>query len=43
MAKALTPVEMEWTPTLLLGDKQSLRNLAKMQPPLYAAPGFLKG
>ena len=43
MAKALTPVEMEWTPTLLLGDKQSLRSLAKMQPPLYAAPGFLKG
>jgi hypothetical protein len=43
MAKALTPVEVECTPTILMADDQALRNLAKKQPPFYEAPGFLKG
>ncbi len=43
MAKALTPVEIECTPTLLMADDQSLRNLVKRQRPFYQAPGFLKG
>lgn len=42
MAKALTPVEMEWTPTLLIADDQSLRNMAKQQRPFYESPQFLK-
>lgn len=42
IVKALTPVEMEWTPTVLMADDASLRNLAERQPPFYAAPGFLK-
>ena len=42
MAKALTPVEMEWTSGVLLADDRSLRNLAKQQPPFYEAPDFLK-
>jgi hypothetical protein len=43
MAKALTPVEIECTPTLLMADPQSLRNLAKKQRPFYEGPGFLQG
>ncbi len=42
MAKALTPVEMEWTTALLMGDDRSLRNLAEQQAPYYQAPGFLQ-
>lgn len=42
MAKALTPVEMEWTVGVMLADDRSLRNLAKQQRPFYAAPDFLK-
>jgi len=42
MAKALTPVEMECVPALLMADDQSLRNLKKQTPPFYARPDFLK-
>jgi hypothetical protein len=42
IAKALTPVEMECVPALLLADDQSLRNLTKIRPPFYARPDFLK-
>jgi hypothetical protein len=42
MAKALTPVEMEWTPTILMADDQSLRNLVKKKRPFFQSPGFLK-
>jgi hypothetical protein len=42
MAKALTPVEIECVPALLLADDQSLRNLTKQKPPFYARPDFLK-
>jgi hypothetical protein len=41
MAKALTPVEMECVPAVLMADDQSLRNLMKQKPPFYARPGFL--
>lgn len=43
MAKALTPVQMEWTVKRLRGDDASLRELAERQPPFYAARGFLQG
>jgi hypothetical protein len=43
MAKALTPVEMEWTTAVITADDQSLRNLAKQTPPFYARPNFLQG
>jgi hypothetical protein len=42
MAKALTPVEMECVPAMLMADDQSLRNLTKQKPPFYARPDFLK-
>jgi hypothetical protein len=42
MAKALTPVEMECVPAVLMADDQSLRNLSKQKPPFYARPDFLK-
>jgi hypothetical protein len=42
MVKALTPVEMECVPAMLMADDQSLRNLAKQKPPFYARPDFLK-
>ena len=42
MAKALTPVEMECVPAMLMADDQSLRNLTKINPPFYARPDFLK-
>lgn len=35
MAKALTPVEMDWTSSLLLLDKQSFENLARSNQPFY--------
>lgn len=40
MAKALTPLGMEWTSAMLLGDDKSLGNLAKMYPPFYEAADF---
>jgi hypothetical protein len=42
MAKALTPVEMECVPAVLMADDQSLRNLTKQKPPFYTRPDFLK-
>ena len=42
MAKALTPVEIECLPAVLMADDQSLRNLTKQKPPFYARPDFLK-
>jgi hypothetical protein len=42
MAKALTPVEMECVPAVLMADDQSLRNLTKQKVPFYARPDFLK-
>lgn len=41
MVKALTPVEMECVPAVLMADDQSLRNLTKQKPPFYARPDFL--
>lgn len=41
MAKALTPVEMDWVTSVMLSDDHSLRNLAAQQPPFYQAPDFL--
>jgi len=41
MAKALTPVQMEWAATLLRGEDQAFHQLAEHQPPFYAARGFL--
>lgn len=35
MAKALTPVEMNWTSSILMADKQSLKNLARQHRPFY--------
>lgn len=43
MAKALTPVQMEWAVTQLRGEDASFRRLAECQPPFYAAHGFLEG
>ena len=40
--KALTPVELECVPAVLMADDQSLRNLTKQKPPFYARPDFLK-
>lgn len=42
MAKALTPVEMEWSASTLMADDRSLRNLSKKQRPFYEAANFLK-
>ena len=41
MAKALTPVQMDWTATLLRGKDAAFQNLAARQPPFYHARGFL--
>lgn len=41
MTKALTPVEMDWSVGSMMGDDNSLRNLAIEHPPFYAAPDFL--
>ena len=38
MAKALSPVEMEWTTAVIMADEQSLRNLARQRAPFYSAP-----
>jgi len=42
MAKALTPVEMEWVIGVMVADDNSLRNLSKQAPPFYARADFLK-
>lgn len=42
MAKALTPVEMEWNVASMMGDDKSLSTLSKQQHPFYQAPDFLK-
>ena len=42
MAKALTPVEMEWTTAVMMADDKSLRNLAKQRRPFYEAHDFLR-
>jgi hypothetical protein len=42
LPKALTPVEMECVPAMLMADDHSLRNLTKLNPPFYARPDFLK-
>jgi len=42
MAKALSPVEMDWTPMAVMADDDSLRKLAKQHPPFYQAADFLK-
>lgn len=42
MAKALTPVEMNWTSSLLMADNRALRSLAEDQAPFYQAADFLK-
>lgn len=41
MAKALTPVQMDWAATLLRGEDAAFDNLAARQPPFYRARGFL--
>ena len=41
MAKALTPVEIEWSSMVMMAEDQSLRNLSKQQKPFYQAAGFL--
>ncbi|MBE7497619.1 MAG: enhanced serine sensitivity protein SseB C-terminal domain-containing protein [Verrucomicrobiaceae bacterium] len=41
MAKALTPVQMEWTTSLLRGGHEAFRELAGNHPPFYAARDFL--
>ncbi len=43
MAKALTPVQMEWAATLLRGEDTAFQQLAERHPPFYAARGFLEG
>lgn len=40
IAKAVTPVEMEWSAMALMADEMSLRNLAKEHPPFYASDSF---
>src|SRR5471030_2025466 len=42
MAKALTPVEMEWATGVMMADDNSLRRLAEKHPPFYQAHDFLK-
>lgn len=42
MAKALTPVEMEWSSMLLMADGASIEKMATRHRPFYAAPGFAK-
>ncbi len=40
MAKALTPVEMEWTSALMMADDESFRRLSKESPPFYRSKDF---
>ncbi len=40
MAKALTPVEMEWIAGTMMADDQSLRHLARRHSPFYTSPEF---
>lgn len=42
MAKALTPVEMEWESGAIMADDHNLRRLAQDHPPFYQAPDFLR-
>lgn len=42
MAKALTPVQMDWAATLLRGEDAAFENLAARQPPFYRARGFME-
>ena len=42
MAKALTPVHIEWNSGVMMGEDIMLRRLAERQPPFYTAPGFLE-
>jgi hypothetical protein len=42
MAKALTPVEMEWESGAIMADDDSLRRLAQEHAPFYRAPDFLQ-
>lgn len=41
MAKALTPVQMDWAATMLRGEDAAFRQLAERHPPFYTAKGFL--
>ncbi|MGI9086563.1 MAG: enhanced serine sensitivity protein SseB C-terminal domain-containing protein [Chthoniobacterales bacterium] len=40
IAKAVTPVEMEWTAGVMMADENSLRNLARKHPPFYCSEDF---
>ena len=40
MAKALTPIHMEWQSSVLMADDANLRKLAKHRAPFYEAPDF---
>jgi hypothetical protein len=42
MAKALTPVEMEWTSGVMMADDESFRRLSKESPPFYRSKEFLR-
>jgi len=42
MAKALTPVEMEWTSGVMMADDKSFRRLSKESPPFYRSKDFLR-
>ncbi len=42
IAKAVTPVEMEWTTAVMMAEDKALRKLARERPPFYEAPDFLK-
>jgi hypothetical protein len=42
MARALTPVQMEWAVTLLRGEDAAFRQLSERHPPFYTAKGFLE-
>jgi len=42
MAKALTPVQMDWAATLLRGEDAAFEKLAESQPPFYSARDFLE-
>lgn len=42
IAKALTPVEMEWESAVIMADEHNLRRLAQEHLPFYQAPDFLR-
>jgi len=42
MAKALTPVEMEWQTAVMMADDESFRRLSKKSPPFYRSKDFLR-